>query len=235
MEHDAETILFADRVIDLGPGAGRLGGHIIANGSPKELKAKGKGLTTDYLKGKKKSFILTKRKTQPNKFLSIYGARENNLQNIDVHIPLERLVGVSGVSGSGKSTLIMDTLYVALASEFHGSKIQAPPLKKITGSQFLDRVIKVDQRPIGRTSRSIPATYVHIFSFIRELFANLPESRLRGYTPSYFSFNSQTKEGRCPHCKGLGTVHLQMRMMSDTIVLCDYCQGKRFRPFSFTY
>ena len=230
VEHDAETILSADRVIDLGPGAGRLGGHIIANGSPKELKARGKGLTVDYLKGKKKSFILTKRKTKPDKFLSIYGAMGNNLQNIDVHIPLERFVGVSGVSGSGKSTLIMDTLYIALASEFHGLKIQAPAFKKITGTQFLERVIKVDQRPIGRTSRSIPATYVQIFSFIRELFANLPESRLRGYTPSHFSFNSQTKEGRCPHCKGLGTVHLQMRMMSDAVVLCDYCQGKRFRP-----
>ena len=229
VEHDAETILSADRVIDLGPGAGRLGGYVIAHGTPKELKATGKGLTAMYLRGQKQSFVFTKRREKPNTFLSIYGATGHNLKNIDVHIPLKRLVGVSGVSGSGKSTLIMDTLYVALASQFYELKTQATPFKKIKGSHFVQRVIKVDQRPIGRTSRSIPATYVHIFSFIRELFANLPEARLCGYTPSHFSFNSKTKEGRCPHCKGLGIIHLQMKMMSDTIVNCDYCQGHRFR------
>ena len=260
VEHDAETILSADHIIDLGPGAGHLGGHIIDYGSPTHIKKRGKGLTAEYLRGEKLSCIPTKHKQKSEKFLSIYGAKKHNLKSINVHIPLERLVGVSGVSGSGKSTLIMDILYRALAIHFHKSfkskpksnlkpnsnlksksKSPSPPsllpppqmksdsFKKIHGVEFIEKVIKVDQRPIGRTSRSIPATYVHIFSLIRELFANLPESRVHGYSPGHFSFNSRVQEGRCPHCKGLGQIHLQMKMMSDTTVICDYCQGKRFR------
>ena len=229
VEHDLETILAADHLIDLGPGAGQLGGHLITHGHPQKIKEKGEGLTAKYLRGEKQAFVLGKKRGENTKFLSIYGAKGNNLKNIDVHIPLERLVGISGVSGSGKSTLIMDTLYVAVASQLNALKIKEAPFKKIKGMEFVQRVIKVDQRPIGRTSRSIPATYTKILPLIRQLFAGLPESRLRGYTPSHFSFNSKIKEGRCPHCKGLGVMHLQMKMLSDTTVVCEYCEGKRFR------
>jgi len=224
VEHDRETIENADFVIDLGPGAGKSGGNVIAVGKPHELD--NNSLTAQYLKGKKKIEIPQKRREGNGKYLILRGARGNNLKNIDVKFPLGKFICVTGVSGSGKSTLIGETLYRILAKHFYNSVEEPLPYDSIEGIENIDKVIEIDQSPIGRTPRSNPATYTGVFTFIRELFSQLPESRLRGYKPGRFSFN--VKGGRCEACEGSGVKKIEMHFLPDVFVTCDVCKGKRY-------
>ena len=224
VEHDRETIENADFVIDLGPGAGKSGGNVIAVGKPHELD--NNSLTAQYLKGKKKIEIPQKRREGNGKYLILRGARGNNLKNIDVKFPLGKFICVTGVSGSGKSTLIGETLYRILAKHFYNSVEEPLPYDSIEGIENIDKVIEIDQSPIGRTPRSNPATYTGVFTFIRELFSQLPESRLRGYKPGRFSFN--VKGGRCEACEGSVVKKIEMHFLPDVFVTCDVCKGKRY-------
>lgn len=225
VEHDEETIRAADKIIDIGPRAGRLGGEVIFQGDLSELK-KSKGLTGDYLVGRKTISVPTQRRHGNGKFLEILGARGNNLKNVNVSLPLNTLIGVTGVSGSGKSTLIIDTLYKTLANQFLKRSFVESPYKSIRGQDSIDNIIEIDQKPIGRTPRSCPATYVGVFPLIRTLFAQLPESKIRGYDIGRFSFN--VKGGRCENCQGGGTVRVKMQFLSDVYVKCDVCNGQRY-------
>lgn len=226
VEHDKDTILSADYVIDLGPGAGENGGYVVATGTPEEIKANKKSLTGAYLDGKKTIPIPFATRKPKGDFLIIKGARENNLKNIDVKIPLGLFVCITGVSGSGKSTLMTDILYRALAQYFYGSKTKPGEHDKILNIEKIDKVINIDQSPIGRTPRSNPATYTNAFTPIRELFAQTKDARMRGYKPGRFSFN--VRGGRCEACAGDGIIKIEMHFLPDVYVPCDVCKGKRY-------
>ncbi|CAK7193172.1 UvrABC system protein A [Commensalibacter sp. Nvir] len=227
VEHDEDTIRASDYLIDMGPGAGNLGGQIVAIGTPKEVEANPNSLTGNYLSGRKSIPLPTKRrKINKKNSLTLYGASGNNLKTIDVEFPLGTFIAVTGVSGGGKSTLIIDTLYKALSRQLMGSNAVPSPYKTIKGVENLDKIIDIDQSPIGRTPRSNPATYTDLFTPIREWFAELPESRARGYKPGRFSFN--IKGGRCEACQGEGLIKIEMHFLPDVYVTCDTCKGSRY-------
>jgi excinuclease ABC subunit A len=226
VEHDEQTIYEADYVVDLGPGAGRRGGEIVYAGPTAKLLKCSRSMTALYLNGDMQVEVPEKRGKPGRKFLHIQGAAENNLKDINVKIPLGLFVCVTGVSGSGKSTLVDETLRRALFRHFHGSREKPGRHRKISGMDHLDKVIVIDQSPIGRTPRSNPATYTKAFSQIRDLYAKLPASRIRGYGPGRFSFN--VKGGRCERCRGDGTLRIEMHFLPDVYVTCEQCQGKRF-------
>ncbi len=226
VEHDRDAILAADHVIDMGPGAGVHGGEIVAQGTPAQIMANPRSLTGKYLSGEEEIPIPSQRRPHAGAALTVKGARHNNLQNLTVRIPLGTITCVTGVSGSGKSSLVIDTLYRALAQRLYGAKQKPGAHDEITGWQWLDKVIDIDQAPIGRTPRSNPATYTGLFSPLREVFAQLPESRVRGYGPGRFSFN--VKGGRCEACAGDGTIKIEMHFLPDVYVTCEVCGGRRY-------
>src|SRR5579872_3073299 len=227
VEHDEEAIRTADHVIDMGPGAGVHGGHIIAEGTPADIMANKKSLTGKYLSGAENIPIpAQRRKPAHNRWLKVVGARGNNLKNVTAHIPLGTLTCVTGVSGGGKSTLTIETLYKAAVRKLAQAREHPAPHDRIEGLEFLDKVIDIDQSPIGRTPRSNPATYTGAFTPIRDWFAELPESKARGYAPGRFSFN--VKGGRCEACQGDGVIQIEMHFLPDVYVQCDVCRGKRY-------
>jgi excinuclease ABC subunit A len=226
VEHDAETIERADYVIDLGPGAGRLGGALVAQGTPADIAANPDSLTGQYLTGARQIAVPKVRRAPGAGSVVIRGASEHNLNKIDVEFPLGTFILVTGVSGSGKSTLVNDILYRAAAKEVYGSRAEPGAHASITGLDLLDKVIEIDQSPIGRTPRSNPATYTQVFTPIRDLYAMLPESRERGYKPGRFSFN--VKGGRCEACQGDGLKRIEMNFLPDVYVTCDVCRGRRY-------
>ncbi len=226
VEHDDETIREADWIIDLGPAAGEHGGEVIAEGTPKQILVHPKSLTGAYLSGRKQVEVPKKRREGNGKSLKIIGATANNLKGIDVSIPLGELVCITGVSGSGKSTLMSDILYNALAGQLMGARTNPGEYERIEGIEHLDKIINIDQSPIGRTPRSNPGTYTSLFDEIRKLYAELPESKIRGYKPGRFSFN--VHGGRCEACQGQGELRIEMQFLPDVYVPCDVCHGKRF-------
>jgi excinuclease ABC subunit A len=226
VEHDESTIRAADHVIDLGPGAGIHGGEVVAAAPPDEILAHPDSLTGAYLSGRRRIPVPDRRRPGSDKFLTIVGASENNLRNLTVRVPFGVLTVVTGVSGSGKSTLVNDTLYRAMAQRLYGSRERPGRHDRMKGIEHIDKAINVDQSPIGRTSRSNPATYTGIFTGIRDLFAQLPESRTRGYRPGRFSFN--VKGGRCEACEGGGVIRIEMHFLPDVYVSCEECQGRRY-------
>ncbi len=226
VEHDEETMLSADYLIDLGPGAGKLGGALMAEGTPQQVMQNPNSVTGGYLSGRLKIAVPKTRRLGNGHFLEIKKASGNNLKKVDVKIPLGTLTVVTGVSGSGKSTLVIDTLYKAMAQKLNDSSARPSPYEAIVGAENVDRVIEINQHPIGRTPRSTPATYVGLFPMIRDLFAGLQESKVRGYPPGRFSFN--VKGGRCESCQGYGQVRLEMHFLADVFVTCDTCGGDRY-------
>jgi excinuclease ABC subunit A len=227
VEHDEEAIDTADHVIDLGPGAGVHGGRIVAQGTPADIRASAESLTGQYLSGRRKIPMPASRTPpQSKRMLRIVGASGHNLRDISVDIPLGLFTCVTGVSGSGKSTLINDTLLRRANAELSGGPVDAEPCRAIEGLEYLDRVIDIDQSPLGRTPRSNPATYTGIFTGLRELFAQVPEARSRGYDVGRFSFN--VKGGRCEACQGDGVMRVEMHFLPDVFVPCDVCRGKRY-------
>ncbi|MCZ8344562.1 MAG: excinuclease ABC subunit UvrA [Leptospira sp.] len=226
VEHDKETMEEADYIIDMGPGAGVHGGQIVSFGTPDELKSDPKSITGKYLSGEKRISMPKNRRQGNGKFLKIVGASHNNLKNIDVSIPLGTLTVVTGVSGSGKSTLINEILYKELASSVMGMKLVPGKHKKILGKEEIDKIINIDQSPIGRTPRSNPATYTGLFTFVRELFSGLEDAKVRGYGPGRFSFN--VAGGRCEKCEGDGILKIEMHFLPDIYVECEVCKGKRY-------
>jgi excinuclease ABC subunit A len=227
VEHDEDTIRRADYVIDLGPGAGRHGGEVVASGTPAQIEEAPGSLTGQYISGQKQiAYRYARRQPAAAKAITILGACENNLKNLDISFPLGVMTLVTGVSGSGKSTLVNDILYRALAKSLYGSREEAGAHKAIAGTEFIDKVIRIDQSPIGRTPRSNPATYTGVFTQIRDLYAMLPESRERGYKAGRFSFN--VAGGRCEACQGDGQRRIAMNFLPDVYVLCEVCGGKRY-------
>jgi len=226
VEHDEDAIRTADYVVDVGPGAGVHGGNIVAEGTPAEVMANPKSLTGQYLTGAREIAVPERRPMTPHRVLKLMGARGNNLKNVTAEIPLGLFTCITGVSGGGKSTLLIDTLYKALARRLNGANEAPAPFDRIEGIEHLDKVIDIDQSPIGRTPRSNPATYTGAFTPIREWFAGLPESKARGYEPGRFSFN--VKGGRCEACQGDGVIKIEMHFLPDVYVTCDVCKGKRY-------
>ncbi|HYW65282.1 MAG TPA: excinuclease ABC subunit UvrA, partial [Candidatus Dormibacteraeota bacterium] len=226
VEHDEDTIRRADFVVDLGPGAGNAGGYLVAKGKPEEISACRESLTGRYLTGEAKIPVPTKRRSPNGKTIQVLGAHANNLKDFDVSIPLGLFTVVTGVSGSGKSTLVNDILYRVLAQKLYRSMEPPGAHRMLLGIEHIDKVIEIDQAPIGRTPRSNPATYTGVFTPIRELFAMLPESRQRGYRPGRFSFN--VKGGRCETCQGEGLRRIEMNFLPDVYVTCEVCRGRRY-------
>jgi len=227
VEHDEETIRTADWVVDIGPGAGEHGGNVVVSGSYEDLIASKESITGAYLSGRKSIAIPTKRrKVDPKRQLVVKGAKENNLQNIDVEVPLGVFVSVTGVSGSGKSTLVNDILYTTLANKLNGARLVPGRHRTVSGIDLLDKVVHVDQSPIGRTPRSNPATYTGVFDKVRALFAETSEAKIRGYQQGRFSFN--VKGGRCENCSGDGTITIEMNFLPDVYVPCEVCHGARY-------
>ena len=225
VEHDAETMQAADYILDLGPGAGTHGGRIIAQGTPKQVMANPDSLTGRYLRGVL-LVSLPQRTRKAKGFLTIVGAKKHNLKGVTVNIPLGLLTCVTGVSGSGKSTLVLEVLFHSLSQLLYHKKPKIDGCKELKGVGALDKIIDIDQSPIGRTPRSNPATYTGLFTFIRDLFSNLPESRVRGYKPGRYSFN--VKGGRCEACQGDGLIKIEMHFLPDVYVTCEVCKGQRY-------
>ena len=225
VEHDRDMMLSADYVVDMGPKAGRLGGEVVFAGTPEEM-LKSHTLTSQYLNGEMKIELPEKRREGNGKLLSLHGASGNNLKNVDVDFPLGKFICVTGVSGSGKSTLINDTLQPILSQHFYRSLQDPLPYASIEGLEYIDKVVNVDQSPLGRTPRSNPATYTGVFSDIRSLFVELPESKIRGYKAGRFSFN--VSGGRCEACGGNGYKTIEMNFLPDVLVPCEVCHGKRY-------
>lgn len=228
VEHDESTMLASDYLIDIGPGAGEYGGKVIFSGQPKDIKSCPESLTGDYLAGRKTIKARGISHKDTGKFIKIVGAAEHNLKNIDVEIPLGKLVAITGVSGSGKSTLMSDILARALNKKFYRAKLEPGKHKEILGLENIDKVIDIDQSPIGRTPRSNPATYTGLFTYIRDLYASLPEARIKGLEAGDFSFN--VPGGRCENCSGDGVIKVEMQFLSDIYLTCDVCNGERFKP-----
>jgi excinuclease ABC subunit A len=226
VEHDEDTMRAADHLIDIGPRAGALGGSVIASGTPQQIQDEPNSITGGYLSGRLSIPVPSKRRKGSGHSLLLTGASGNNLKDVSLEIPLGTFTAVTGVSGSGKSTLIMDTLYRILANHFYKAKWEISPFKSVKGLEHIDKVIDINQNPIGRTPRSTPATYVGLFPLIRDLYAALPDSKVRGYAPGRFSFN--VKGGRCENCQGGGMLRVEMHFMSDVFVECDVCQGRRY-------
>ncbi|MDD2705674.1 MAG: ATP-binding cassette domain-containing protein, partial [Acidocella sp.] len=216
----------ADHLIDMGPEAGINGGYVVAQGTPAEVAANPASITGDYLSGRRSIPIPKRRAVQPSRMVKVIGARGNNLKNVTAEFPLGVFTCVTGVSGGGKSTLVIDTLYKALSRRLMGSGEVPAPFEKIDGMEQLDKIIDIDQSPIGRTPRSNPATYTDLFAPIRDWFAEMPEARARGYKPGRFSFN--VKGGRCEACQGDGVLKIEMHFLPDVFVTCDTCKGKRY-------
>ncbi len=226
VEHDENTILAADFIVDIGPGAGAKGGHLVVAGSVEDVKACKKSITGQYLNGSKKILLPPSRRTGNGEYLQVFGAAANNLQDIDVAIPLGTFTCVTGVSGSGKSSLVNHVIYTSLAHFLNGSQVKPGPCKKIEGLENLEKVIAIDQSPIGRTPRSNPATYTGVFNDIRELFAMTPDAKAKGYKSGRFSFN--VRGGRCEACQGDGIIKIEMHFLADVYVPCEVCHGKRY-------
>ncbi len=226
VEHDEETILAADHLIDIGSGAGVNGGNIIAEGKPEEIKKNKNSITAKYLSREIKINPMKEDRVNSKKFIKVKGAKGNNLKSVDINFPLEKFISVTGVSGGGKSSLVIETLYKSLSKKINKSKENPLPYKEINGAEHVDKIIKIDQNPIGKTPRSNPATYTGCFTFIRDWFANLPEAKVRGYLPGRFSFN--VKGGRCEKCQGDGLIRIEMHFLADVYVQCELCKGKRF-------
>ena len=227
VEHDEETIEAADWIVDVGPGAGENGGWIVHSGTLEELKENKRSLTGQYLSGKRSIVIpQSRRQRDPKRQITVKGARENNLKDVTVSFPLSTFTAVTGVSGSGKSTLVNQILYRSLASRLNGARLVPGRHRSVVGTEGLDKVVHVDQSPIGRTPRSNPATYTGVWDQIRKLFAEVPEAKLRGYGPGRFSFN--VKGGRCESCKGDGTLKIEMNFLPDVYVPCEVCHGARY-------
>ena len=226
VEHDEDTMRAADYLIDIGPGAGAHGGQVVACGTPAEVMANPNSLTGQYLSGKKKIEVPKERRKGNGNFLTVRGAQENNLKDLDVSIPLGTFTCVTGVSGSGKSSLVNEIIYKKLGADLNRMKVHPGRCKAIEGEEFLDKVICIDQSPIGRTPRSNPATYTGLFDQIRKLFAASPEAKARGYKENRFSFN--VKGGRCENCCGDGMLKIEMHFLPDIFVPCDVCKGKRY-------
>lgn len=226
VEHDEDTMYAADHIVDIGPEAGIHGGELVVQGSVEDIKACEASVTGQYLSGRKKIEVPASRREGNGKYIEIIGAAENNLKNIDVKIPLGKMVCVTGVSGSGKSSLVNEILYKAVAAEMYGSKDKPGVYKKINGLEHIDKIIDINQAPIGRTPRSNPATYTGVFTHIRDLFAQLPEAKMRGFGKGRFSFN--VKGGRCEACSGDGIIKIEMHFLPDVYVPCDVCKGKRY-------
>jgi excinuclease ABC subunit A len=227
VEHDEDAILAADYVVDVGPGAGIHGGEIVAQGTPAEIMANPKSLTGQYLTGAKHVKLAHRlRKPTAGRWLKLFGAKGNNLKNVDAQLPLGLFTCITGVSGGGKSTLIIETLYKAVAKRLNGAHEHPAPFERLEGLEQIDKIIDIDQSPIGRTPRSNPATYTGAFTPIREWFAGLPEAKARGYAAGRFSFN--VKGGRCEACQGDGVIKIEMHFLPDVYVTCDVCKGKRY-------
>ncbi|ULA64203.1 MAG: UvrABC system protein A [Nitrospira sp.] len=225
VEHDAETMMAADHLLDMGPGAGTHGGHVIAQGTPKEVMGNPDSITGQYLRGIQ-TVSLPQRERKPKGYLTVVNAQKHNLKNVTAKIPLGMLTCVTGVSGSGKSTLVLEVLFHSLSQMLYHKKPKIDGCKELKGVDALDKVIDIDQSPIGRTPRSNPATYTGLFSFIRDLYSNLPESRVRGYKPGRYSFN--VKGGRCEACQGDGLIKIEMHFLPDVYVTCEVCKGQRY-------
>jgi excinuclease ABC subunit A len=225
VEHDAETMMAADHLLDMGPGAGTHGGHVVAQGKPQQVMADPSSLTGRYLCGIE-TVAVPRRQRKPKGFLSVVNAQKHNLKNVTAKIPLGLLTCVTGVSGSGKSTLVLEVLFHSLSQMLYQKKPKIDGCKELKGVEALDKVIDIDQSPIGRTPRSNPATYTGLFGYIRDLFSNLPESRVRGYKPGRYSFN--VKGGRCEACQGDGLIKIEMHFLPDVYVTCEVCKGQRY-------